>query len=870
MKKLFTLLLLASLSACVPAIGQAGPNRRPYDLEKEFGLNFLQGMMQVKNIYADTVAAKAKYPYFWKVRAAKGYRWGSFMALSAYDAAHGEGVYNGQGNEGPSAPLNSHNHILVPTGRYYQTITADMRGTELEGLGTGYVGNDGRNSVNTELVVWHEFWQGDPMERHNMQSSVWNMGKGNTYYSEGSKIENIAFQGRQNEFLNDKFNSTGLRLWYPGEVFDIDRLYLRNYRTAGIEVFGATPLNAGNISVFDNVVAGVIFYSSGATVAWGMLSGDDNGAMFKTAHGYNDTGGGLIHFDAIKDETGVASADRCTRYQIVGYLEGQFGVDIGVISGYGNAAFIDAAFVIDTRANPSSGYPPQNGSLKVGAMRARHYKNMIMQIPGGTGGLTGHSFPSQGDYFMDGFTWSSYGGGTFNWGVKEIPVNKVAHSCTARTMGAATAYPTGCTPYREIADGPPRKATITYLDQITGGTIPPPTCSWVLGTPGPWLPEPCTSGNQTQTTAYVSSVPGCIPAGTQAPQVLTRACPTTPPPPTGNWDPADVVVVINQGDPTSVAMAAEYKRQWGTTASVSVSLGSATEITSATAVNTAKTAIYASGKQYMVLAWAVPSRYQIPNGDNGSGQAITAALTFGPRAASSYVSPLYGYVGAKPRTDKGFMESAWLGATKYIRKDAHGTRPTGQSILLFARDSPSETPANPRGIVRMGQSAPGVIIWDNTVPIPRPGYTPPKPDYLMGGGTNACNCVSKDCFLPERKPTGPMVAAYQSMNFLSPDGGLVWQKGFYGDHVTSYGGHMPSGNGQTPLTYHLDRNASFSVGSVSEPWTSLQAMKDQFVNVSMFHPWFMAGIPAGVAAWGSVKCPDRMLFAGDIMCAPFK
>jgi ABC-type glucose/galactose transport system permease subunit len=89
--------------------------------------------------------------------------------------------------------------------------------------------------------------------------------------------------------------------------------------------------------------------------------------------------------------------------------------------------------------------------------------------------------------------------------------------------------------------------------------------------------------------------------------------------------------------------------------------------------------------------------------------------------------------------------------------------------------------------------------------------------------------------------------------------------------VTSFGGFLPgnattytNSKGQTALTWHLDRGASMSVGSVSEPWQGGSgSLAQQFVNVSIFHPLFVGGTPVGVAAWSAVQSPDRMLFAGD-------
>ena len=227
-------------------------------------------------------------------------------------------------------------------------------------------------------------------------------------------------------------------------------------------------------------------------------------------------------------------------------------------------------------------------------------------------------------------------------------------------------------------------------------------------------------------------------------------------------------------------------------------------------------------------------------------------------------SPLYNYTGVKPRTDRGVAPSFLLVNSAYIRRDAHATRPTGQSILLLAKDVNSQ--GNPRGSARAAQSTTGVTVWDN------------RSVSNIGSGSNACNYISNGCWVATRKPgSTPIVAAYQSMFQLGDDGGAVWAKGFYGDHVTSFGGYLPvisngvNAQSQTPLTYHLDRGASMSVGSVSEPWQGANgSLVQQFVDVRIFHPLFMAGRPVGVAAWAAVQSPDRMLFAGDPMCAPMR
>ena len=331
------------------------------------------------------------------------------------------------------------------------------------------------------------------------------------------------------------------------------------------------------------------------------------------------------------------------------------------------------------------------------------------------------------------------------------------------------------------------------------------------------------------------------------------------PPPTGSAiDPNDVLVVWNSSDTRTQAWATAYASAWGIPSGNVVSVAAGTSHDASTTVATAiRTLTESKGEQYTVLAWEYPSRV--------GSQSITSLVTFGPRNVSSLtVSPLYNYTGTKPRTDKGVAPSALLVSDKYIRKDADGTRPQGQAILLLANDQTG----TPRGSTRASQTATGVKIIDA------------RNNPNIGKGENVCNCVSNDCYVSANKPgTTPIVAAYQSNYVLLSPGSAVWAKGFFGDHITSFGGYLPGGaapkylnsQNQTALTYHLDKGASFSVGSVSEPWQGSDgSLAKQFVNVSIFHPLFLSGKPVGIAAWASVQCPDRALMAGDLLSAPFR
>lgn len=378
----------------------------------------------------------------------------------------------------------------------------------------------------------------------------------------------------------------------------------------------------------------------------------------------------------------------------------------------------------------------------------------------------------------------------------------------------------------------------------------PVPCTYTYSAWSDW--SACVGGQQTRTRTVEAYYPqGCV--GTP---VLSETQPCVPP--SSGIAVADVVVVVNTSEAGSQAMADAYVSAWGIPAAnvVSMALGTAHELSSSSTLTALRNAIAAKGRQWTVLAFFAPSRY-------AGGQSITSAVTFGVRSVSALtVSPIYQYTGTRPMADKGVRPAVALLKQAYIRKDADGTKPTGTDYLVLANDQTG----TPRGSARAGQAQPGMVVWDN-----RPGS-----GVVVGQGNNPCNYLSNGCWLAGRTPVQPVTSAFQSMYGLGSDGGVLWRKGYYGDHVTSYGGYLPQDvGGQTPLTYHLDRGASGSAGTVSEPYQSKTgyspgSLVEQFVDIGVFLPAWKGGASTGAAMWASIKCPDRTLIAGDLLCAPYR
>lgn len=822
------------------------------DLEARHGLNYTRSAtpvgaeLTITQVKAEWAAAcerlKTRGPAF----LGRPLSDAELLQCTWWDLSWLNGIAEGQGGGQPiDGFLSSNNHIDVPWGTYLARIPAEFSSGEYNMQGAGYteVNND---STNTKLRIDHAGWLGNPARRNLLVSGSWGR-TGNFGYVEGTRFHNFRIDGDQKGTPNERFESYGLMLWKPGEVTDSDRIYAENFRTSGIIAYAPTPTKIGNVSVFENVESGIRFAGSwGGTVDIDIVSGDNNGALFETTHmdmdGVTDEAGGCLRVGIGKNESMVASSGRTHRGQVVAVLRGQFAVEVMVHMAV-KGGRIPAMFIVDSS---SVNHPPQSSWLEVKG-KGYQYDYLIHDIRAGKG------VPSMGEYAGGRVEYYTDTQEYVHRGRPQQAVPDLATYRTAPRFGenVKNDLSPGALPYRHIIVGPPQQQDTVYLDDDPQ----PPACQWIVGTPGEW--STCTGGTRTRTTEYVSSVSGCTPPEPKpAPIVDTEVC-TDPvdPTPTSGIDPSAVAVVVNTDDPSSEALAAAYVQAWGIPAGnvVRQAMGAGEDLGNQDQLKSLRSKLDDAGRQFTALCFSVPSRM--------GSQSITSAVTFGVRPPSDLTqSALYGYSGKTPRADVGAAPSWLVRKSTYIRRDAHGTRPEGSAILLLAKDGSTLSTCY-RGNARSAQAVDGVTVWDS------------RNDGRIGPGENPCNSVSNTCYIDERTPVPPVYAIYSSMYKLVDQGDEAYLPGMYADHLTSFGGHLPTGNGQTPLTFWLDRGAALSVGTVSEPWQgggdSPGALVEQFVDVRRFHPLFTDGLPVGIAAWASVKCPDRALFAGDGMCAVF-
>ena len=97
-----------------------------------------------------------------------------------------------------------------------------------------------------------------------------------------------------------------------------------------------------------------------------------------------------------------------------------------------------------------------------------------------------------------------------------------------------------------------------------------------------------------------------------------------------------------------------------------------------------------------------------------------------------------------------------------------------------------------------------------------------------------------------------------------PASGARMLPGAWCDHLTSLGGALEAGAGQSPLTVFLRAGAAGAGGAVSEPGNVAQKFPSAFV-----HPHRVRGLSLVEAVHRSLPCPYQYLVVGDPLSRPW-
>ena len=380
-------------------------------------------------------------------------------------------------------------------------------------------------------------------------------------------------------------------------------------------------------------------------------------------------------------------------------------------------------------------------------------------------------------------------------------------------------------------------ATAAVVSPVGTGTAPV-TVAPVISTPvADVAPAP---------TAPVVATP--TPATTLAP-------PVSPALPRAGLAPADLAVLVAQGDALSEAVARAYQLARGIPEAniIRVAVPGGNDVISDSAFATLKADIDArlpATVQATLVTWAQPSRVQGATCMVG----ITSALAFGYNPVlcggcnRTQASAYYDTDTTRPWTDLRIRPSMMLGTA---------TLDAAQALINRGLAAEASAPTGTGWLVRTADAARNVR-WPDQATLPGAFATSPGPTlrYVDASAPGAAQEV-----------TGQMdvLFYFTGLARLSQLGSNRFLPGAVADHLTSFGGQLPLAGGQTAATAWLAAGATASHGTVEEPCNHVQ----KFSRASVLVDHYTRGATVIEAYWKSVAWPGQSLFVGDPLARPW-
>lgn len=327
----------------------------------------------------------------------------------------------------------------------------------------------------------------------------------------------------------------------------------------------------------------------------------------------------------------------------------------------------------------------------------------------------------------------------------------------------------------------------------------------------------------------------------------------TVPVPRASITPAELGIVILQGDATSEAIGTYYQSMRGIPAAnvVRISLPAGANNITPSQLASARaqiTAALPATVQATVLTWTRPFRVQ-----GSCGMSITSALALGydvKYCNSVFTAPIAYYDAdtTRPWTELGIRPSMMLGATTY-----------DEAVALINRGLSSEAtyPAGDGYLIRTTDGARSGPRWSDFSKLPAAwsfegGLKLNYIDNAKGTGSNVI--VGKS----------PVLFYFTGLTSVSDLASNHFVPGAVGDHLTSFGGVL-SGTTQMESTEWLQAGTTGSYGTVEEPY----AVADKFPRASVMIDQYYRGATLIEAYWKSVRTPGQGLFLGDPLARPF-
>jgi len=332
--------------------------------------------------------------------------------------------------------------------------------------------------------------------------------------------------------------------------------------------------------------------------------------------------------------------------------------------------------------------------------------------------------------------------------------------------------------------------------------------------------------------------------------------------PTNGLAPADLAVIVAEGDALSEGVGAAYLAARGvpTANLIRVKVNTAIDVISAADFALLKADIDAklpAGIQATLITWAAPSRVF---GVGACSMGITSAMAFGfdtrycnptpatNACASTAASPLYDSESRRPQADLQMRPSMLLGPR---------TLDAAKALINRGVAADATAPAGDGWLVRTTDEARS-SRWGDFSGLPAAWGSAFKLNYVDNStGSASANSLSGK--------TGVLfyLTGLATVDNLST---MQFRPGALTDALTSTGGVLPGGNGQMPITAWLDAGATASYGTVEEPCN----LQQKFSRASVLIDQYWRGATAIEAYWKAVQWPGQGLFVGEPLAQPFR
>ncbi|MDP3083012.1 MAG: TIGR03790 family protein [Rubrivivax sp.] len=356
--------------------------------------------------------------------------------------------------------------------------------------------------------------------------------------------------------------------------------------------------------------------------------------------------------------------------------------------------------------------------------------------------------------------------------------------------------------------------------------------------------------------AAIPAAPAAAPADSSTPAVAATSLSLQPPSlPRAALTAGELAVVIAEGDATSEAIALAYQRARGIPDAhmIRVRMPTGADAISAADFALLKAAIDAklpAAVQATLLTFNSPSRVQGASCTMG----ITSAMAFGYDArwcgqcSRTQASSYYDSDSTRPWSELGLRPSMMLGASTLAAAQAlidrgvaaDGSQPAGTGYLVRTTDSARS--------VRFPDFQLLPAAWSEA-----PALALRYVDASAAGSAQTITSADDVLF----HFTGLAQVAQIASNRYLP--------GAVADHLTSFGGLLPAGNGQMPITAWLTAGATASFGTVEEPCN----YTEKFAKVSVLIDHYLRGATLIEAYWKSVAWPGQGLFVGEPLARPW-